>query len=115
MENSILISVKKYIGLSADYTVFDLDIITHINSTFATLTQLKVGPKEGFAIQDETATWDQFIPENDPRYNPVKSYVFIKVKLLFDPPTSTAVLQSYQAIASEYEWRLNATAEFPDI
>lgn len=115
MENSILVSIKKFLGLSAEYTPFDLDVIMHINSVFSTLTQLGVGPKEGFPIVDETNTWDQFISDEDPRYNSIRSYIFLKVKLLFDPPTSTAVLQSYEKMVSEYEWRLNATAEFPDI
>lgn len=115
MENSILVSIKKLLGLSAEYTPFDPDVIMHINSVFSTLTQLGVGPKEGFSIVDETNTWDQFISDEDPRYNSIRSYIFLKVKLLFDPPTSTAVLQSYEKTASEYEWRLNATAEFPDI
>lgn len=115
MENSILVSIKKLLGLSAEYTPFDPDVIMHINSVFSTLTQLGVGPKEGFSIADETNTWDQFISDEDPRYNSIRSYIFLKVKLLFDPPTSTAVLQSYEKMVSEYEWRLNATAEFPDI
>lgn len=115
MENSILVSIKKLLGLSAEYTPFDPDVIMHINSVFSTLTQLGVGPKEGFSIVDETNTWDQFISDEDPRYNSIRSYIFLKVKLLFDPPTSTAVLQSYEKMASEYEWRLNTTAEFPDI
>lgn len=115
MESSILVSIKKLLGISAEYTPFDADIIMHINSVFSTLTQLGVGPKEGFSIADETNTWDQFISSEDPRYNSVRSYMFLKVKLLFDPPTSTAVLQSYENMAAEYEWRLNSTAEFPDI
>lgn len=116
MENSILVSIKKLLGLSAEYTPFDPDVIMHINSAFSTLTQLGVGPKEGFSIVDETNTWDQFISDEDPRYNSIRSYIFLKVKLLFDLQTmSAAALQSYEKMASEYEWRLNATAEFPDI
>lgn len=116
MENSILVSIKKLLGLSAEYTPFDPDVIMHINSVFSTLTQLGVGPKEGFSIVDETNTWDQFISDEDPRYNSIRSYIFLKVKLLFDLQTmSAAALQSYKEMASEYEWRLNATAEFPDI
>ena len=116
MENSILVSIKKLLGLSAEYTPFDPGVIMHINSVFSTLTQLGVGPKEGFSIADETNTWDQFISDEDPRYNSIRSYIFLKVKLLFDLQTmSAAALQSYEKMASEYEWRLNAPEEFPDI
>lgn len=111
---SILTSIKKLLGITEDYKHFDPDIIMHINSTFMILAQLGVGPREGFAIQDEYATWDQFIPADSLMYECVKSYMYIKVRLLFDPPVSSA-LQSYERQAAEYEWRLMASAELKDL
>ena len=107
---SILTSIKKLLGITEDYTAFDPDIIMHINTVFAILTQMGVGPKEGFSISDDTASWDEFI-SNKLYYEPVKSYVHLKVKLLFDPPMSSAVMESINRMISELEWRLNAAAE----
>lgn len=107
---SILTSIKKLLGITEDYTVFDPDIIMHINTVFAILTQMGVGPEEGFSINDDTANWDEFI-SNKLYYEPVKSYVHLKVKLLFDPPMSSAVMESMNRMISELEWRLHAAAE----
>ena len=107
---SILTSIKKLLGITEDYTAFDPDIIMHINTVFAILTQMGVGPKEGFSISDDTASWDEFI-SNKLYYEPVKSYVHLKVKLLFDPPMSSAVMESINRMISELEWRLNVAAE----
>ena len=107
---SILTSIKKLLGITEDYTAFDPDIIMHINTVFAILTQMGVGPKEGFSISDDTASWDEFI-SNKLYYEPVKSYVHLKVKLLFDPPMSSAVMESINRMISELEGRLNAAAE----
>ena len=82
----------------------------HINSAFSILTQIGVGPDSGFMITDETTNWSDFIKE-EAKLNLVKSYMFLKVKLLFDPPMSTAVLECYEAQISEYESRLNMAAE----
>lgn len=108
---SILTSIKKLLGVTEDYTHFDADIIMHINTTFTTLTQLGVGPSEGFRIEDELAEWTDFIPRDSLLYESVKSYIFLKVKLLFDPPLSGTVLQAYERQISELEWRLNVTAD----
>jgi hypothetical protein len=110
MEMSILNSTKKILGIAEDYTVFDLDIITHINSAFSTLTQLGVGPAEGFMIEDATAVWSDFIG-NDVQYNSVKSYVFLKVRQLFDPPTTSYLIAAYDKQIEELEWRLNVYRE----
>jgi hypothetical protein len=110
MEQSILISTKKILGIAEDYTVFDLDIITHINSAFSTLTQLGVGPPEGFMIDDDAALWTDFIAE-DFQYNSVKSYVFLRVRMLFDPPTTSYLIAAYDRQISELEWRLNVHRE----
>lgn len=108
---SILTSIKKLLGIQEDYDHFDADLIMHINSVFTILTQLGVGPSEGFRIEDETATWDDFISGDDFLYESVKSYMLLKVKLLFDPPLSSAVIESYNRMISEFEWRLHVTSE----
>lgn len=108
---SILTSIKKLLGIQDDYKHFDEDIIIHINSAFMILTQLGVGPSEGFSISDEYSTWEDFIPENEGNFNMVKSYIHHKVKLLFDPPMSSAVMEAMNRMISEMEWRLNIVAE----
>lgn len=110
MEQSILISTKKILGIAADYTAFDLDIITHINAAFSTLTQLGVGPADGFMIEDESAEWYDYI-ENDVQLNTIKSYVFLKVRQLFDPPTTSYLITAVEKQIQEFEWRLNVNRE----
>jgi hypothetical protein len=110
VEQSILISTKKVLGIAEDYTVFDLDIVTHINTAFSTLTQLGVGPAVGFMIEDETAEWNDFIVD-DIQYNSVKSYVFLKVRQLFDPPSTSYLITSTEKQILELEWRLNVHRE----
>jgi hypothetical protein len=110
MEQSILISTKKVLGIAEDYTAFDLDIITHINSAFSTLTQLGVGPSTGFIIEDDGPVWGDFIGA-DLEYNAVKSYVFLRVRLLFDPPTTSYLIAAYERQIKELEWRLNTHRE----
>ena len=109
--DSILTSIKKLLGITAEYKQFDPDLIIHINSVFLILKQLGIGPEQGFSISGEYETWDQFLPEGSKNFEAVKSYMYIKVKLLFDPPTSSAVMEAMNRIASEYEWRLNVEAE----
>lgn len=108
--DSILTSVKKLLGITEDYTHFDMDIIMHINSVFLTLTQLGVGPEEGFVIEDDTSIWTDFI-EDSIQLQAVKSYMFLKVRLLFDPPLSSAVIESSNRMIAEFEWRLRLAAE----
>ena len=108
--DSILTSIKKLLGIAEDYEHFDQDLIIHINSVLSVLTQLGVGPSEGFSIEDENATWNDFIPE-DKRLSSIRSYVYMKVKLLFDPPLSSSVMESMNRMISEFEWRLNVAAE----
>lgn len=107
---SILTSIKKLLGITEDYEHFDADIIMHINSVFMILNQLGVGPEKGFSISDETATWNDYLPDAT-NLEAVKSYIHLKVKLLFDPPLSSSVMESMQHIISELEWRLNVQAE----
>ena len=103
---SILTSIKKLLGISEDDSYWDQDIIMHINSVFSILTDLGVGPSEGFRIEDDLATWNDFIGTNI-NYESVKSYMYLKVKLLFDTSTtSSAVIESINRMINEYEWRL---------
>ena len=107
---SILTSIKKMLGISEDYTQFDEDIVRHINSVFLTLTQLGVGPAGGFKIEDNTAEWTDFIEDNI-HLEAVSTYIYLKVKLLFDPPPSSAVIQSMKEQIAELEWRLNVAVD----
>ena len=107
---SILTSIKKLLGIQEDYEHFDADIIMHINSVFMILTQLGVGPSAGFTIEDKTSTWTDFVSDTT-KVEAVKSYIYLKVRLLFDPPASSAVIESINRMISEYEWRLNIAAE----
>lgn len=107
---SILTSIKKLLGISAEYKQFDDDLIMHINSVFLVLTQLGVGPSSGFIIEDSSTDWTEFI-EDPAKLQAVKSYMYMKVKLLFDPPLSSAVIESMNRMISEFEWRLNVDAE----
>ena len=109
--DSILSSIKKQLGISAEYKQFDVDITIYINTALSTLTQLGVGPEEGFTISNELQTWDEFIPDNEAQLSMVKTYIYLKVKLVFDPPMSSAILEAYKQSISELEWRLNSEAE----
>lgn len=108
---SILTSVKKMLGIEDDYEHFDSDLIMHINSVFSILTQLGVGPDKGFMISDKGAVWSDFI-SNEATLQIVKSYMYLKVKLLFDPPLGSAVIESANRQISEFEWRLNAAVDY---
>lgn len=110
MIDSILTSVKDSLGLGADYTPFDESIILHINSVFSTLNQLGVGPANAFMIEDATATWDDFIG-NDNRINSVKTYINLVVKSLFDPSDARFVIAATTAQINQLEWRLNVVRE----
>lgn len=103
---SILITIKKLLGIAADYTHFDSDIIVHINSVFMTLNQLGVGPEEPAFISSELETWSEIFGTTR-NVEAIKSYVYLKVRLLFDPPASSSVLEAMNKQAAEYEWRLN--------
>ena len=111
---SILISIKQFVGVAEEYHHFDPPIIMHINSVFSDLWQLGVGPVEGFAIEDDTSTWGDFISLDDRKFNAIKSYMELRVKLLFDPPLNASVLQSMQREVDKWEWRLNVAAETTD-
>ena len=107
MTDSILTSIKKLLGITAEDISFDPDIIMHINSVFMVLNQLGVGPTEGFSIEDKDTEWSDYIG-NSKDLNAVKSYMHLKVKMLFDPPLSQAVKDAMNQSIAEFEWRLNA-------
>ncbi len=109
--DSILNSIKKNLGIAADYTAFDADIIMAINSCFSVLTQLGVGPVEGFSISDATTTWANYLDDWS-KLNMVKTYISIKTKLIFDPPVGSA-LESYKELIKEFEWRANVEVDPP--
>lgn len=108
--DSILNSVKKLLGITEEQEYFDADIIMYINSIFSTLNQIGVGPKDGFSITDENSKWDDFV-QNTKNIENVKAYVFLKVRMLFDPPSSATVMECLKQQASELEWRLQVTCD----
>lgn len=108
--NSILTSIKKLLGIAEECEDFDSDIIMHINSVFMILTQMGVGPKDGFSIHDKTTTWNDFL-KDDQNLEGVKSYIHLKVKLMFDPPLSSAVTEVINKTISELEWRLYVASD----
>jgi hypothetical protein len=110
MEQSILTSTKKALGLDAEYDAFDLDITTHINSVFGILNQLGVGQEVGLYIEDESNLWTEFIcPPN--QLNMTKTFMYLKVRLLFDPPPTSFGIAALEKLAEEYEVRLNILRE----
>ena len=111
MENSILNDVKKMLGIDSSYTHFDLDLIILINSALATLAQLGVGPAEGFSITSSDEVWSDFL-EEAMNLEMVKEYVYLKVRLIFDPPSSGGVIEAYRNEIAELEWRINSQVDY---
>lgn len=107
---SILTSIKKLLGIADEYTHFDSDIIIFVNTVFSTLSQLGVGPVGGFIITDEYALWSDYT-DNSEQLALVKTYVFMKTKMMFDPPVSSAVLSAMERQISELEWRLHIISD----
>lgn len=103
--DSILTSIKKLLGITEEDDSFDIDVIMLINSAFVTLQQLGVGPSEGFSIEDDTAIWTDFLPD-DNAVNLVRNFIWLKVKMVFDPPTSSFVMDAMKHQIAEAEWRL---------
>lgn len=111
--SSILDDTKHMLGLLPDDTSFDTDVVIHINSVFSTLTQLGVGPEAGYMITGKDNQWSEFIPDTDiVKLNAVKSYMYLRVKLLFDPPPTGFVLASQERQIQELEWRLNVVVDY---
>jgi hypothetical protein len=116
MEQSILNSTKKVLQIGSEDESFDLDIITHINSAFSTLTDLGIGPEDGFAIEDDTIEWDAFLTDAEDlkTLSRVKTFVFLHTRLLFDPPNSSFLLESMNKQIEECVWRINTQRENVD-
>lgn len=118
MDESILTSIKKLLGIADDYNYFDQDIIIHINAALMVLTQLGIGPSEGFLVKDSIDTWGDFLENrgvgntaDDITYlGALQSYVYMKVKLMFDPPQNSFTVDSMTKLVNELEWRLNVAA-----
>ena len=110
MSDSILSSTKKNLGIEENDTAFDIDVIMHINSVFSTLNQMGIGPAAGFMIEDKGPVWTDFIGD-DLRLNSVKTYVYFRVRLMFDPPTTSYLITSLNEQAKELEWRLSVRRE----
>ena len=113
MMESILTSVKKLLGIDENYEHFDQDIIMHINSVLAILVQLGIGPAGGFSITGKNETWANFLGDSAANLEGVKTYVYMKVRLIFDPPVTAAAIDSMNRLVNEFEWRLNVTADTP--
>lgn len=110
MADSILTNIKKIVGITELDTSFDPDIIMHANSVFSVLNQLGIGPEDGFMIEDPTPTWDDFLA-SDKRLNMVKTYVYLRVRLLFDPPQTSFVIESLNKQIQELEVRMSIVRE----
>ena len=113
MIDSILNSVKKRVNIAAEYTAFDEDILVEINSAFGRLTSLGLGPVDGFQIEDESVTWDDYVTAGIPalHLNSVKSYIALKVRQVFDPPGSSYAVSAMERQILELEWILNTVRE----
>ena len=109
--DSILNTIKKMLGMEADYNAFDTDIIMNINSAIMILRQLGIGPPKGFSITGETETWDDLVGSSK-LYDGVKTYIYLKVKSVFDPSTSTAASEASKEMIKELEWRLSSESDY---
>jgi hypothetical protein len=109
--NSILNDIKKVLGLDPSNTSFDTDVIIHINSTFADLSDIGIGPSGGFMIADNSVTWDAFIGTTNLSLNRVKTYISLKVRMIFDPPQTSFVIDAYNKLIEEAFWRMSVREE----
>ena len=109
--DSILNSIKKVLGIYEEDTSFDVDIIMHINTVFMTLRQIGIGPSEGFSITDSKDIWSEYLSDLA-LIESVKTYIALKVRLIFDPPASSAIIEAMNRTISELEWRLNVQADY---
>lgn len=110
VKDSILLSIKKLLMIDPSYEVYDDDIIMNINATLSVLTQMGVGKEGGLTISDANNTWDEFIDLSNNDFNTIKSYVYLKVKLMFDPPQNSALIESINNQIKEFEYRLYTCA-----
>ena len=113
MDESILTTIKKLLGINEEYEHFDQDIIIHINSTLMTLRQISVGPEDGLIITDKSVTWRNLLGDDANKLGATQSYVYLKVKLIFDPPQNSFTIDAMNKTANEMEWRLLNEADKP--
>ena len=106
MNESILLSIKKVLGIAAEDTSFDVDLIMHINSVLMVIMQEWYGVDHAFQIENATATWEDFLGENETDYNGLKTYIALRVRLIFDPPSNSAVLEAMRKEMEDLEWRM---------
>lgn len=112
--SSILLSIKQMLGMEPEYTPFDMDVVIHINTSLAKLTQVGAGPKEGYQLDvadPAASTWADFIQSDKPILNMIKTYVYLNVRTLFDPPQNSFVLDSFKQEAEELLWRINVEVD----
>lgn len=109
MTNSILLTIKKMLGIAEEYHAFDIDIVTDINATFLALNQLGVGPSTPFQIFGDDENWSDFIDTE--KYPGIQTYIYMRVRMMFDPPTNSFLLTSMENQCSEFEWRLMSQSE----
>lgn len=109
--DSILLTVKKMLGIAEEYVAFDIDLIVNINSVFLTLNQLGVGPESPYHITGSKETWQSFLDDQRENLAGVETYVYLKTRLLFDPPTNSFLVDAMQKQCDELEWRLNVQME----
>lgn len=110
MNDSIFESIKSMLGPDTEYEVFDPDILVFINGVLSTLTQLGIGPLNGFRITGPNETWRDYLGDRED-IDSVKTYIYMKVRMAFDPPSSSAVMSAYKEACQEFEWRLNVAVE----
>lgn len=112
---SILVTIKKMLGVAQEYNAFDVDIIVNINSVFLSLNQLGVGPSTPYRINSSAETWSDFLGTQMDILEGVQTYTYLKVRLLFDPPTNSFVVTAMQEQCKELEWRMNVQVERDDL
>ena len=112
MESSILITIKKLLGIDDSITSFDDDILVHINTAIMALRQIGIGPKEGFVVSGDHNTWNELVTSD--KFEAVKTYIYLRVRILFDPPTSGTLMEAFKNSLAEYEWRLSVSADPED-
>ena len=111
MAESILQTIKRMIGPSMLSNEFDTDLVVHINSVLFDLNELGVGPSDGFVITGETETWEDLLGADVKYLEAVKTFIYLKVKMIFDPPTVGGVINAYEKLIKEYEWRINVMVD----
>jgi hypothetical protein len=110
MQDSILMTIRKLVCGDPYADHFDTDLLVHINACFSILNQLGVGPENGFVVTDETQSWSSYIADNH-ILNMVKTYITLKVRVIFDPPLTSSVLEAMNKEISQLEWRLNVAVD----